>query len=97
MSDTGKTIAPRQEMHHMLISGKNILISESDEDIDATHVYSMNRTALWMWEQVNGERLTADTLAERLCATFEVTPEDARRDTERQLAEWVEMGLVTME
>lgn len=54
----------------------------------------MNQTAAWIWQRVAEGCNTLDELAERLCQEYNVDKEVARRDLEKQLADWQAFGLI---
>lgn len=59
-----------------------------------SNVYSLNRTAAWLWEQTAADGCTAEELTDRLSRTFGVDRGTALRDVERQLSEWRAFGLI---
>lgn len=74
-----------------------MLVETVDHAVNLTNVYSMNKTAAWLWEAVcQEEHLTSETLVERLCEVYPVEYDRARHDVERQLAEWEQMGLLLL-
>mgnify|MGYP004442475643 CR=1 FL=1 len=95
MIDENLLIIPRPEMQHLAIGDKNILIDCCSTQIDITDAYSMNGTAMWMWQQVNDSKLTVKALAQLLYETFDITAQQAKQDTNEQLSEWLAMGLIT--
>lgn len=75
--------------------GKQYMIVEACSDnVNMSNVYSLNKTAAWMWQQLESADLTADELADRLCETYAVDKTAALRDVEQQLAEWQSYGLI---
>ena len=71
-----------------------MIVEANDENVNMSDVYSLNRTAAWMWERVTQGGCTAEGLADGLCEEFDTDRETAIRDVERQLAEWKEYGLI---
>lgn len=75
--------------------GKQYMIVEACSDnVNMSNVYSLNKTAAWMWQQLESADLTADELADRLCEVYAVDKTAALRDVEQQLAEWQSYGLI---
>ena len=50
--------------------------------------------AAWIWQCVADGCTTLDELTERLCQEYKVDAEVARRDLEKQLADWQAFGLI---
>ena len=96
MGNETKAIVPRSDLQICRIGKKTILVDCSAENIDTTDVYSMNETAVWMWQKVNKKPCTAETLTTEMCAIFDVSQSQARKDIDIQLKEWEEMGLIDM-
>ena len=75
--------------------GKQYMIVEvCSDNVNMSNVYSLNKTAAWMWQQLESADLTADELADRLCEIYAVDKTAALRDVEQQLAEWQSYGLI---
>ena len=75
--------------------GENVIMGEGLGAIDFGKLLSLNESAAWLWEQATemGE-FTIESLAERLCETYDVTPEDARQDVAEILGQWQEVDVV---
>ncbi len=62
------------------------------------HMHELNAVAsqlfLWLW---NNEGLTVPELVQRVCETFDVSPEQASNDVERFLADLQARQIVTRE
>ena len=75
-----------------------ILVGESIEQINFNKMLTMNETAAFLWHQVNEEhsfpKFDASYLAERLCAEYEVTQEQALKDSEATILSWQNAGII---
>ena len=71
-----------------------MLVDSAGADVDITHVYTLNSVAAWLWGEASKGEFTAQPLADALCGKYEVSPEEALRDVEEQLAQWAEYGIV---
>lgn len=75
--------------------GKQYIIVRADENsVNVSDVYSLNRTAAWMWKRMSEGSCSLDDLANALCDAFDIGFETAKRDAEKQLAEWKSFGLI---
>ena len=59
-----------------------------------SQVLTLNSVAAWLWEQASQGEFTAETLADALCAKYEVEYDVALADVKEQLAQWKEYGIV---
>ena len=71
-----------------------IITGEGLARIDFSKVVSMNATAAYLWNQVQGREFSPDELPELLTARYEVDEETARADAGKLLDSWRSAGLV---
>ena len=71
-----------------------ILIAEGLEVMDAKQMVSMNETAAFLWETVEGKDFDADTLAQLLMEEYGIGREQAERDIEFLLETWTKAGII---
>ena len=57
-------------------------------------IISLNESAAWLWEQLQGKDFTEDTLTGLLLEKYDVSAEQAQADIAKLLAQWVEQGIV---
>ena len=78
------------------VCGEKVIVGEGLGAIDFGKLISLNETAAWLWEKAGelGE-FDAESLAEALCESYDVTPETALTDVRNLLATWLELGLLT--
>ena len=57
-------------------------------------IISLNESAAWLWEQLQGKEFTEDTLVQLLLEKYDVSEELAKADSAKLLAQWVEQGIV---
>ena len=72
-----------------------ILTAENIRNINFNKLISLNESAAYLWESVNGKEFDAKTLADRLVARYEIDDETALRDSEAIIVKWKEAGVVT--
>ena len=70
------------------------LVDSGGGNVDMSQVLTLNSVAAWLWEQASKGEFTAETLADALCAKYEVEPDVALADVKEQLAQWKEYGIV---
>lgn len=69
------------------IAGENIIIAAGGTETDLTRVVTLNETAAWLWDELQACDFTAEDVAQRLTARYEVTPAEATADA----AAWLEV------
>ena len=76
------------------LAGEYIVMGETPERIDFSRVVSLNATAAYLWEQVQGREFTPEDLTDLLTARYDVDAQTARADVEKMLASWQEAGIL---
>ena len=77
------------------VCGEKVIVGEGLGAVDFGKLISLNETAAWLWkEALQQGDFTAETLADRLCEEYDVTPEVARRDVADIVSKWQEVGIV---
>lgn len=64
-------------------------------NINFNKMISLNASAAYLWESVQGKDFTAEDLKDLLLQRYEVSEEIAAADSEKLLADWVEAGIVS--
>ena len=77
------------------VCGEKVIVGEGLGAVDFGKLISLNETAAWLWkEALQQGDFTAETLADRLCEEYDVTPEVAHRDVADIVSKWQEVGIV---
>ena len=76
------------------LCGEHIVTGEGLARVDLSRVVSLNATAAYLWEQVQGREFSAEDLVALLTARYDVGGEQARADVDKLLAAWQEAGLI---
>lgn len=76
------------------IGSRYMVVDACEDNVNLSHVYSLNGTAAWMWERLAEGISSPDELTDRLCEDYQVERERAFHDVEKQLVEWLRFGLV---
>lgn len=67
--------------------GKDYIIVEPGQDkVDMVKVFTLNESAAWLWEQVEGDNFSRDDLTKLLLEKYDVAPEKASEDVESLIA-----------
>lgn len=89
------SIKPKEGLQLRKIGKQYMIVDASGGNVNMCNVYSLNRTAARLWEQMADNGMsTLEELAAYLCANYEIDEPSALRDVERLLAEWRSFGLI---
>ena len=76
------------------ICGENIVIAHGVENIDFTKIITLNESAAFIWQQVEGEDFTEEEMAKLLLDEYEVDETQALADVKALTESWKQAGLV---
>lgn len=71
-----------------------ILVAEGLEVENANQMISMNATAAFLWEAVEGKDFDAETLAQLLVDEYGIDIETAKKDVTSLLQTWEKAGII---
>ena len=71
-----------------------ILVAEGLEVMDANQMISMNETAAFLWEAVEGKEFDAEALAKLLVDEYGISLEMAEKDVTPLLETWTKAGII---
>ena len=71
-----------------------IVIGEGIAQINFNKMVSLNSTAAYLWENVEGKDFTVEDLTKLLTDQYEVSEEQAAADAAALAAKWIEAGIV---
>ena len=74
------------------VCGEKVLVGEGIGAVDFGKLISLNETAAWLWEHCD-ETSDSDTLTQALCAEYDVSADEARRDVVAIVDEWIKVGV----
>ena len=72
-----------------------IVIGEGISQINFNKMISLNSTAAFLWENVEGKDFTVEDLTKLLTDNYEVEEERAAADAASIAAKWIEAGIVS--
>ena len=74
--------------------GKEFIVTpESVAQINFNKMISLNSSAAYLWQAVEGKEFTVEDLKNLLLDQYEVEEEVAARDAERIARSWIEAGI----
>lgn len=79
------------------VCNENVIVAEGIENIDFSKIISMNESAAYLWQKVEGKSFTADDLARYLCEEYEVDEATAKADAKMVAQQWLEAEIVENE
>ena len=71
-----------------------IITAENIRNINFNKLISLNESAAYLWQAVEGKEFDAKTLADLLVERYEIDAETALRDSEAIIVKWKEAGIV---
>lgn len=74
-----------------------ILIAEGLEAVDFSRMVSMNESAAFLWEEVEGKDFDSEMLATLLVDNYGIARETAKNDVAALLESWLAAGLIEEE
>ena len=76
------------------VCGEHIIIPAGEENIDFSHIISLNPTAAYLWEKIAEKaEFTIEDMVQLLLEEYEVEEDVALEDCKLIAERWAEMGL----
>ncbi len=76
------------------IGDNHMVVGEGLSRIDFNKIISLNSTAAYLWQAVQGKEFSADTLKSLLLEEYDVDEATAGADAAALAGKWIESGLV---
>lgn len=76
------------------VCGENIIVAEGIANIDFSRIISLNESAAYLWNKVQGTEFTNDTLVKLLLEEYEIDKATASCDVEALTKKWFEAGII---
>ena len=73
--------------------GEKIVAGEGLEHINFNKLISLNSTAAYLWEELEGKEFTAEDMATLLVSRYGIDMELALKDSENLCKAWAEAGI----
>ena len=77
------------------VAGEYMIVNPFSDTVDMTQVYSLNETAAWLWQQLEGKEFTVADMVQTLCQEYEVDEDTATADLTELSQQWLQAGLAT--
>ncbi len=76
------------------LCGEHIVVGEGINVVDFNKMLTLNDSAAWLWEQVQGRDFTSEDLVSLLTDKYDVSQERASADVDKLLLTWQQEGIV---
>ncbi|MBR4381853.1 MAG: PqqD family protein [Bacteroidaceae bacterium] len=76
------------------IGVNQVLVPESIEVINFNKLVSINSSAKYLWENLQGRDFSAEDMVNLLTAKYNVSEDTALADAERLIEDWKRIGLL---
>ena len=77
------------------VCGESVIVGEGLGAINFGKLLSLNESAAWLWKEAQAQGdFTIESLADRLCEEYDVTPDAARQDVADIVTEWQNIDVV---
>ena len=77
------------------VCGEHIIIPAGEDNIDFSHIISLNPTAAYLWEKIAEKaEFTIKDMVQLLLDEYEVEEDIALEDCKLIAERWAEMGLI---
>ena len=83
----------RSELVTRQVAGETLVVPVSGQLADLQRIFALDRVSAFIWERLDGCHTLA-AIREAVVASFQVTPETARRDLEEFVGEIRTAGLI---
>jgi hypothetical protein len=75
------------------VKDEYMIINPFSETVDMTQVYTLNETAAWLWQQMEGKEFEVNDLAEAMLEEYEVDEETAHKCADDLAKQWLQAGM----
>ncbi len=75
------------------VVGETIVVPVKSNVGDLDSIYTLNELGTMIWELIDGQK-TVNQIAEQICITYDVSPEEARKDSLEFLESLEQAGLI---
>ena len=76
------------------ICGEYVVVGEGLAQVNFNKMLSLNASAAYLWEQMQGKDFTVQDMADALMERYEVEQERAFQDAQALAGKWIEEGVI---
>lgn len=76
------------------MAGEHVVIMQGTHGSDLTRIISLNESALYLWQAIEGKNFDVATVAQLLAEHYGIDDEVAQRDAQRWVDKLDECGLL---
>ncbi len=76
------------------VGDEYIVAGEGLEQISFNRLISLNSSAAFLWQEVEGKSFDVETLADLLSSKYILSTEQAREDVDEIVRVWLEVGII---
>ena len=76
------------------VMGQATIVGEGVGQIDFNKLITLNESAAYLWQSVEGKDFDIATLATLLVEKYGIDPETASKDAEAIAKKWIEVGVI---
>ena len=84
----------RTDLQLRKLGNDYIIIDPGQEMIDMSKVFTLNETAAFLWEELQGKEFTEETVSQILLENYDVQEEIALNDAKKLIQTFVKGGLI---
>jgi len=76
------------------VCGEKVIMGEGIGALDFGRLLCLNETAAFLWQVASEGEFTVDSLCQRLCQEYDVTPFHAEADVLAIIARWQDVNVI---
>ncbi|GEM68176.1 hypothetical protein SMI01S_17820 [Sphingobacterium mizutaii NBRC 14946 = DSM 11724] len=84
----------RNDLQLRKLGNDFIIIDPGQDMIDMSKVFTLNETAAFLWEELQGKEFTEETVSQILLENYDVQEEIALNDAKKLIQTFVKGGLI---
>lgn len=84
----------KKGFHLRNVCNENVIVAEGIENIDFSKIISMNESAAYLWQKVEGTDFTTNDLTRLLLDEYEVDEPTAQKDVQTVAQQWLDAGII---
>ena len=76
------------------MAGEHVVIMQGRLGSDLTRIISLNESALYLWQKIEGKEFDTNTIAELLAEQYGIDDQIATTDAQRWVDKLIDCGLI---